>query len=300
MNMRIVTRPDFDGIVCAVLLYDAEKIDESIKWVEPSALQKGLVDIREGDIIANLPYDGRCSMWFDHHVSNRIEGPFRGGFKIAPSAAGIVFDHYKDFFSRDYGELVKETDKIDSADLTQEEVLNPENYPHVLLSMTVSGRDERDQPYWNYLVDLLGKLDVATLLDDPQVKQRCEGVVEQNRYYKTVLEDFTVLDGHVAVTDFRVFDKSPMGNRFLSYSLFPDSSVNVKIRYDDANREKVIVSVGHSIFNDTCNVNVGLMLSAFEGGGHKGAGACSFHVSKSENYIPQILDILLKNENNDS
>ncbi len=73
--MRIVTRPDFDGIVCAVLLTEALAIQQPVKWIEPSALQRGLVEIREGDILANLPYNDKCTLWFDHHYTNRIR-PF--------------------------------------------------------------------------------------------------------------------------------------------------------------------------------------------------------------------------------
>ena len=91
--MRIVTRPDFDGVVCAVLLSDALKIKEAVKWVEPNAVQRGLVEIRKGDIIANLPYHDRCTLWFDHHYTNRIYRSFNGAFEIAPSAAGIIFKY---------------------------------------------------------------------------------------------------------------------------------------------------------------------------------------------------------------
>ena len=88
--MRIVTRPDFDGIVCAVLLRDALNIKKPVKWVEPSIVQRGLADIRKGDIIANLPYQDNCTFWFDHHYTNQIYRPFRGVFRIAPSAAGLM------------------------------------------------------------------------------------------------------------------------------------------------------------------------------------------------------------------
>jgi nanoRNase/pAp phosphatase (c-di-AMP/oligoRNAs hydrolase) len=105
---------------------------------------------------------------------------------------------------------------------------------------------------------------------------------------------------HVSITDFRSFDKTPEGNRFLVYSMFPEAVVSVNIRYDNGNKEKVAVSVGHSIFNRNCNVNVGLMLSDFDGGGHRGAGSCRFHVSKADEYIPKILNILLKNQDNEN
>jgi len=297
--MRIVTRPDFDGVVCAALLYEAENVKETVKWVEPNDMQQGHVDIHEGDIIANLPYDERCTMWFDHHHTNKIHKPFIGSFKIAPSAAGIVFEYYKDKFQRDYSELIKETDKIDSADLSLDEVLHPEKYDYVLLSMTILGHNEYDESYWNRLVDLLRKFDIKRVLQDPEVKARCDAVVEMNKEYKKILQENTKLMQHVSITDFRSFDKTPAGNRFLVYSMFPEAVVSVNIRYDNEDKEKVAVSAGHSIFNRNCNVNVGLMLSNFEGGGHRGAGACRFHVSKAEDYIPKILDILLKNQDNE-
>jgi len=294
--MRIITRPDFDGVVCASLLYEAEDIEGPVKWVEPNEVQKGLVDVRGGDIIANLPYDERCSLWFDHHHSNRIDKPFKGSYKIAPSAAGIIYEYYKDRFKRDYSELVTETDKIDSANLSLDEVLRPEKYSYVLLSMTVLGRDEIAEAYWDNLVGYLRKYDIDQVINFPEVQNRCRSVVEQNKLFKDILQNNTKLIKHVSVTDFRPFDKMPTGNRFLVYSLFPEAIVSVTIRHPDNSKEKVSVSVGHSIFNRQCNVNVGRMLSKFDGGGHHGAGSCTFHVSKAEEYIAKILDILLKNE----
>ncbi len=143
--MRIVTRPDFDGAVCAALLYEAEKITEPVKWVQPNDVQKGLVDIRQGDIMANLPYNERCSLWFDHHYTSRITRPFKGAFELAPSAANVIFKYYRHMFQRDYSELVSETDKIDSADLSMDEVLHPEKHPYLLLSMTMFGHDDADE-----------------------------------------------------------------------------------------------------------------------------------------------------------
>ncbi|MCW8812802.1 MAG: hypothetical protein OQK65_04635 [Chlorobium sp.] len=298
--MRILTRPDFDGVVCAVLLYEAEDITEPVKWVEPNDMQRGIVDVQQGDIIANLPYDDRCTLWFDHHHTNKIDTPFEGEFKIAPSAAGVIFNHYKDRFKRDYSELIKETDKIDSADLSLEEVLHPEKYGVVLLSMTVLGRDEYDVRYWNRLVDLLRKDDIDEVLKHPEVKARCNAVVEQNKTYKDLLKQHTRLNEHVSITDFRAFDKMPVGNRFLVYSMFPKAVVSVKIRYDDKDKKRVAVSVGHSIFNRNCRVNVGRMLSAFEGGGHRAAASCRFDAEKADDYIPKIIEILLKNEDNEN
>lgn len=290
-----MTRPDFDGLVCAVLLFEAEEITEPVKWVEPHEIQKKLVEIKEGDIMANLPHDPRCSIWFDHHYSNITEKPFRGSFGIAPSAAGVVFSYYEGRFKRDYSELVKETDKIDSAELSVDEVSCPEKYPYILLSMTVSNRGMADEQYWNRLVRLLRGHDITEVMKDPEVSERCAAVIAENRTYKSVLIENTVLKGHVSVTDLRGYEKAPEGNRFLVYSLFPEAVVSVRIKYDDSEKEKTAVSVGHSIFNRKCNVNVGAMLAKFGGGGHRGAGACRFPSTKADGYIPEIISILLKN-----
>ena len=297
--MRIITRADFDGVVCAALLYEAENITEPVKWVEPNDMQRGLVDVRAGDIIANLPYDDRCTLWFDHHHTNRIDTPFEGAFKIAPSAARVIFDYYRNSFRQDYTELIKQTDKIDAADLSMDEVLYPERYGVVLLSMTVLGRDGHEEGYWNRLVHLLRNSDIDEILENPEVKAHCDAAKEKNRLYKDLLWQNTRVEEHISITDFRGFDKAPSGNRFLVYSMFPQTVVSVTIRYDDKDKKRLAVSVGHSIFNRSCNVNVGRMLTAFGGGGHRAAASCRFDAQKAEDYIPKIIRILLKNEDNE-
>jgi hypothetical protein len=297
--MRIVTRPDFDGIVCAVLLYEALDINEPVVWVEPNDVQKGLVNIQNGDIVANLPYSEGCALWFDHHFTNQIDKPFEGAFRIAPSAAGIIFQYYQSRFQRDYSELVQAADKIDSANLTLDEVLHPEKYPYVLLSLTISNEIQPNEPYWNRLVELFSEYDIHQVLENAEVKQYCQNVVTQNDRYLGFLQEHTRLNQQVSITDFRPFDNPPGGNRFLVYSLFPESAVNVRIRYEGCNKDTVVVNVGHSIFNPKCNVNVGLMLAQFDGGGHRGAGSTRLSAGKADEGIQQIIDCLVENENNE-
>jgi len=294
--MRIVTRPDFDGVVCAVLLYDVEEITSPVKWVEPGDVQKGLVEIRENDIIANLPYDDRCALWFDHHYTNRIDRPFKGAYREAPSAAGIIYAHYKGRFPESRGVLVAAADKIDSADLTMDEVLQPEKYGFVLLAMTISNQENPDAVYWNRLVALLREKTIDAIMADDDVGQNCDRVIRENRVYREQLNRYTRVQEKVAVTDFRSLDKAPVGNRFLVYSLFPEAHVHIRISHDARRPEWIAINVGHSIFNPGCRVNVGLLLSDYEGGGHPGAGACRFHVSKADEYLPQIIEALIKNE----
>lgn len=294
--MRIVTRADFDGIVCAVLLKEALGDHLPLVWAEPGDMQRGLVDVHPGDVVANLPYNANCGLWFDHHFSNTPEHPVEGLFEIAPSAAGLVYRYYRAQIAGDYDALVHQTDRIDSADLTEDEVRHPENYPYVLLSMTIAGRELQDEPYWNRLVDMLRDHAIEAAMADEEVRARGAQVVEDNRAYRKHLEAHTKIQGVVAVTDFRDLPETPRGNRFLVYSLYPQTVVQAKIRYNDRDRDRVIVSVGHSIFNRNCQVNVGMLLANYGGGGHRGAGSCSFPKAKSETYIPAILETLVRNE----
>jgi hypothetical protein len=292
--MRVVTRPDFDGVVCAVLLMDALSIEQPVLWAQPSDMQRGRVDIREGDVVANLPFHAKCSLWYDHHVSNQPHGPINGVFKIAPSAAGIIHETYREKLDRDYTELVHQTDRIDSADLTLDEILYPQHYPYVLLSMTISSHDPDETHYYDHLVGLLRNRSLDRVMQDHEVEKRCQQVVEANVAYVHALKKHTQLVDHVSVTDFRDLDPVPDGNRFLVYSLFPDCMVNVKILYYE--NDQASIKVGHSILNRGCHVNVGQMLSAFEGGGHHGAGACRFAREKAADYLDRIIKILQKNE----
>lgn len=294
--MRIVTRPDFDGVVCAVLLLDVVEITEPIKWIEPYEMKYGNDDIRRGDIITNLPYVEKCSLWFDHHYSNKTDKPFEGAYKLAPSAARIIYEYYYDNFSKDFSELVEETDKIDSANFSMNEVLSPEKYPYIMLYFTLSGRNKADENYWTKVVNLLRKYDIGKVVSDPEVKKRCNIIIEQDREYKNFLKEYTTKKKHITITDFRSLTTEPRGNRFLVYSIFSDSLVNLKIRYDKNNREKIIISLGQNIFNRKSKVHLGHLVSKYGGGGHSGAGSCHFHISEAEEKISEIINILLVDE----
>jgi hypothetical protein len=296
--MRIVTRPDFDGIVCAVLLYQAENIDTDIKWVEPNEIQSGKANILKGDIMANIPYSHNCSLWFDHHISNKPKGDFQGGFDVAPSAARVVYEYYKakGVLDNEYDELVFNTDIIDAADLTRDQVQRPENYPYILLSMTIKNKDYKDIAYWNRLVDLLKETDIDSILEDPEIKERCEKVIRENGVYEKYLIEHTKIDQKISITDFRNLDIVPDGNRFLTYSLFPECCTSIKIRFQDPKKKQVLLSVGHNIFNQDGHVNIGTLLGKFGGGGHAGAGGCTLNARTADDDINKILDILVQNK----
>jgi hypothetical protein len=168
----------------------------------------------------------------------------------------------------------------------------------VLLSMTVSGEKGKEEPYWNKLIRLLREADVEQVMADSDVEARCQTVIRENREYADWLKQYTRVEGQVAITDFRTLDQPPSGNRFLSYSLFPETVVSVRIRYEDSQKQTVVVNIGHSIFNPNCNVHVGRLLTAFGGGGHRGAASVRFPAGKAVSYLPQILAALVQNQSN--
>lgn len=290
---RIITRPDFDGVVCAVLLKAAIGKHLMILWAQPNDMQNGRIEVGPEDIIANLPIHGNCAMWFDHHVSNETKAPFKGLYRVAPSAAGLIYEYYQEEIGPRFKKLVEQTDKIDDARLSLDEILHPEKYPYILLSMTISAEHSSDLVYCDDMVERLMSSNMDELMAVPQIMHRCNLVMAENKAYEEHLKEHTRIQGVVTITDFRGQNPVPHGNRFLVYSLFPETAVNMKI-YNE--KSKTVLKLGHSILNRNCNVNVGKLLSRYGGGGHKGAGACRVETDGAEHHIKEILDILVANK----
>ena len=292
MMERIISRPDFDGVVCAVLLREALNKELPVLWAQPNEIQNGQTRVKPGDIVANLPLCGQCALWFDHHVSNAINHPFNGLYRIAPSAAGLVYEYFHEKLAPRFEALVIQTDKIDSAQLSLDEILHPEGYPYILVSMTIPSEPSQVRSFCDHLVKLLRCGTIEQVLEDPAVKKRSQQVVVENKAYEAHLRSHTRVKGQVSITDFRDLEKPPNGNRFLVYSLFPETVVNLKIFSE--NRQTAI-KIGHSIINRDCHVNVGCLLAKYGGGGHRGAGACRLDSDNADGVISEILDILIEN-----
>ncbi|MBN1808481.1 MAG: exopolyphosphatase [Planctomycetes bacterium] len=295
--MRIVTRGDFDGLVSSVLLTEVEDIRE-IRFVHPKDAQDGLVEADAEDIVVNIPYIRGCGLWFDHHVSEEEKQPaekeFRGRFEMAPSAARVIYNHYaadhKDRFDR-YEDLLNAADKLDSADLTMDDVTKPEGW--VLLGLTLdprSGLGPEFRKYFRWLVEYIKEVPLEKVLEHREVKRRTDRVLHEQAEFKAVLEKHARVDGNVIITDFRGMTEKPVGNRFLIYTMFPEA--NVEMRLFDGYKGNTVVAVGHSIFNRTCNVNAGEMLGEYGGGGHRGAGTTQIDKASAEKKIAEILQRL--------
>jgi hypothetical protein len=296
--MRLVTRGDLDGLTCAVLLSVNEEID-SISLIHPQDISDGRADIRPGDIIANLPYHPGCAMWFDHHLhtaaTNVPPEAFRGAFARAPSAARLVYEYYGgEEALPQFAELVAETDRLDSANLTPDDVLDPRGY--IQLGFTIDGRSGLGtfERYFLHLVDLLkGGAAAAEVLADPSVRKRCELLESENEQFCRDLRRYSRVEGNVVVTDFRELDHTPIGNRFLVYALYPEVNVSARIHWGP-NRTFPMLLLGHSIFRRTCKTNVGELAARYGGGGHRGAGSIPL-MSEPDQQIQMVVGELKAN-----
>ena len=293
--MRLVTRGDLDGLTCAVILKHHEKIDD-IVLVHPQFITDKKVPITANDILANLPYHPACGKWFDHHqLTESNEKPpakFEGRFGLAPSAAQLVWEHY----GKDprFAKLVEETNRLDSAHLTREDVLQPAG--HILFGYTI---DERTGlgPYEDYFkkcVDWVSRLPIEEVLRQPEVADRVRRMNAENEVFRQALLADSHMDQNVVVTDFRGRSEIPVGNRFLIYTLFPESNVSLRIHWGP-DRAFVVAAVGHSIFRRTCQTNVGELMSRYGGGGHRGAGTTPLPTAQAEKHLAEILGVLKKN-----
>jgi len=297
--MRLVTRPDLDGLTCAVLLTRCEKV-EAVELVQPQEVTDRQVEVTANDVLANLPYHPDCGMWFDNHVLSdaRSTPPsgFRGRYGQAPSAARLVFDHYspsRPEIAR-YADLVRETDRLDSAQLALQDVVSPEGY--ILLGFTLDSRSGLGglREYFLELLPAVAEGDIAAVLRRPSVRERARRLREQDRRFREVAVARSRLEGHVVVTDFRGLAEIPVGNRFLVYTFFPEAAVSVRLQ-DATLPGRVSVSVGRSIFKRTSRANLGVLMSMYGGGGQPGAGACQLDGATADRQVAEIVSALQRN-----
>ncbi|NTW49093.1 MAG: exopolyphosphatase [Chlorobiales bacterium] len=293
MKYRILTRADLDGLVCAVLLKNTEDI-EDVRFSEPKFVQDGEIEVFENDILTNLPFDKRCAMWFDHHIANVKPKEFKGDFKAAPSAARVVYEHYLPSFPelKKYDALLCQTDRIDAAELTYAEVMDPKDY--LLLSMTIDGKHHEDKPYWLRLIDLLKTLSILEIMADPEVKQRCEHFLEENEEYKQIIRENSMMYKNVLITDLRNYDKLPNGNRYFIYAFQSATNLSLRVTNDVERPDRVSIGVGYNIFNKTANINVGELLKKYGGGGHKAVGSTRVSKQDADRIIQEILTYLVR------
>jgi nanoRNase/pAp phosphatase (c-di-AMP/oligoRNAs hydrolase) len=303
--MRLITRSDFDGLVCAVLLRNVEQID-SVEFVHPKDVQDGKISVGRNDILTNLPYMPGIGLWFDHHSSeiarNEETASYRGRFEIAPSAARVVFNHYGASRLGKFATLLESVDKSDAAQLSMEDVTHPAGW--MLLSYVMDPRTGlayhheyriSNRELMTKMIDLIAANPDApdVVLADPDVKERIDRYFSQLTEFEKLQRQHSRVEGNAIVTDLRGAGDMPAGNRFLIYTMFPEANIQVRI-FDGRKGEFVVCAVGHSIFNRTSKTDVGQLMDRYGGGGHRGAGTCQLPLADAEAKLAEIIGQIRK------
>ena len=302
---RLVTRSDFDGLACAMMLKELGLVDE-IKFVHPKDVQDGKIELSKNDITTNLPYDPRVSIAFDHHESevDRLKALETGGKLIidphARSAARVVYDYYggKNTFPRVSEELMAAVDKGDSADFTMEEILHPEGWVllHYLMDPRTGLGRFRDFRISNYdlmmqLIDFCMNHTIDEILELPDVKERVVLYFEQADLFTEQLKRIAKVHGKVVVLDLREEEIIHAGNRFMIYALYPETQISVHVAWG-FRKQNTAVMIGKSIVNKASDADIGELCLKYGGGGHRNAGTCQLENDEVDAKLPDIIAAL--------
>ncbi|UCH63378.1 MAG: exopolyphosphatase [Fidelibacterota bacterium] len=300
--MKAIIRGDLDGIVCATLLKAAGQVD-TVSIVSIRDILDGKVKVTDQDIVCNLPFQPDAYMWFDHHSSETKNVPplpddFRGGFALAPSTAGVVYKYLllSNPEIERFAQLVRDTDMLDSADLTEEDIRNPQGT--ILLGLLLDPRTRMysnsnykdDYLAWKLKIpDLLLEYSTEEILAMPEAREWQRIYRECQEEAIRILQGCSYLDGNVIISDFRGKMLAPV-NRFILYTLPDLSDGNISVQIADG--EPGVwdeIAVGHSIFKRTSMVDVGELCSWYGGGGHRTVGVCRPSVEDAEQVFREII-----------
>jgi len=302
---RLVTRSDFDGLACAMMLKELGMIEE-IKFVHPKDVQDGKIELSKDDITTNLPYDPRVGMAFDHHESevDRLKATETNGKLIidptARSAARVVYDYFggKEKMPRISDELMEAVDKGDSADFTLDEILEPTGWVllHYLMDARTGLGRFRNFRISNYdlmmeLIDYCLEHNINDILELPDVKERVDLYFDQAQQFKDQLRRIAKVHGKVVVLDLRNEEVIHAGNRFMVYALYPESQISIDVAWG-FQKQNTAVMIGKSIVNKGSNADIGELCLKYGGGGHRNAGTCQLDNDKVDAELPKIIEAL--------
>jgi nanoRNase/pAp phosphatase (c-di-AMP/oligoRNAs hydrolase) len=299
-KFRLVTRSDFDGLVCAVLLNELDLIDD-IKFVHPKDMQDGKVEISDRDISTNLPFVPGVHLAFDHHASETIrntgERPNHIIHPDAPSAARVVFEHYGGAtrFSARFNDMMVAVDKSDSAQFSRDEILDPTDW--VLLNYLMDSRTGlgrfREFRVSNYqlmmdLIQYCRNHGIADILKLPDVVERVELYFDHATKAKEQLMRCTTVHHNLAVLDLRHEETIFAVNRFMIYALFPQTNISIHVLWG-VQKQNTVFATGKSITNRSSKTNIGELMLSYGGGGHENAGTCQVENDQADAVLQKLV-----------
>jgi nanoRNase/pAp phosphatase (c-di-AMP/oligoRNAs hydrolase) len=302
-KFRLVTRSDFDGLVCAVLLKHMDMIDD-ILFVHPKDMQDGKIEITERDITTNLPYVDGVHMAFDHHLSETIRNKDQKDNHIinaqAMSAARVVYEYFggAERFPARWNGMMDAVDKADAAQFTQDEILNPQGWPllnYLMDPRTGLGRF-RNFRISNYnlmmnLIDACKDHDIDEIMQLPDVQERVDLYLEQAELFKEQVKRCSTIHKNLIVLDLRNEETIFAGNRFMIYAMHPDCNISIHVLWG-LKQQNTVFAIGKSIVNRTSKTNVGELCLQYGGGGHEKAGTCQIDNDKAESVLKTLIQTI--------
>ncbi len=302
-TFRLVTRSDFDGLVCAVLLNELNMIDE-IKFVHPKDMQDGKIEITDRDITTNLPYVASAHLAFDHHESETIrntgERPNHIISATAPSAARVVYDHYggAKTFPNITPDMMDAVDKADSAQFSRDEILNPMGW--VLLNYLMDSRTGlgrfRDFRVSNYqlMMDLIKYCrnnGIQDILQLPDVRERIEIYHAHADLAHDQLKRCSTVHNNLVVLDLREEETIWATNRFMIYALYPQCNISIHVMWG-VQKQNTVFATGKSILDRSSKTDVGALMLKHGGGGHNAAGTCQVDNNNAASVLAELVNTI--------
>jgi nanoRNase/pAp phosphatase (c-di-AMP/oligoRNAs hydrolase) len=300
---RLVTRSDFDGLVCAALLKELGILEE-IKFVHPKDMQDGLVEITDRDITTNLPYVPGVRLAFDHHESEtlRLDGTAENHVIVpgALSAARVVYDYFggAERFTRVSESLMDAVDRADSARFSLDEIRTPSGW--ILLSFLMDPRTGlgrfRDFRISNYqlmmdLIDACLDLSVEEVLELPDVAERVALYREHADAAQAQLLECSSVHENVVVVDLREQETIHPTNRFMIYALRPECNISIHVLWG-LKQQNTVFAMGKSIVDRSSSTDVGALMLSYGGGGHEAAGTCQIANDRAARVLRELVERL--------
>jgi nanoRNase/pAp phosphatase (c-di-AMP/oligoRNAs hydrolase) len=304
---RLVTRSDFDGLVCAALLKELGVLQE-ILFVHPKDVQDGKVELSGDDITTNLPYRPEVALAFDHHSSETLRVRESAANRVmisdADSAARVVYDHFGGAprFPRVSEEMMEAVDRADAAKLSESEILDPQGW--ILLSFLMDPRTGlgrfRDFRISNYqlmmqLIDCCLEMTIDEILASPDVAERVQLYREHADAAAEQIRRCAALHDRVVILDLRAEEVIHPTNRFLLYAIFPQALVSIHVLWG-LRQQNTVFAVGRSIIDRSSRVNIGELMLEHGGGGHQAAGTCQIDNDRAEAVLAELVQTIAVRE----
>ena len=305
---RLLTRSDFDGLVCAIILKEMDVLGE-IVFLHPKDVQDGKVEVTENDILTNLPYVPGCHLCFDHHESEaiRLEGEETANYILqsdAQSAARVVFDYYGGYsrFPNIQRDMLDAVDKADAAQFSREDILDPKGWD--LLSFLMDARTGlgrfREFRISNYqlmmdLIDHCRNMTIDQVLEVPDIQERVELYQSHNTMAKEQIQRCSTVHNNLVVLDLREEETIYATNRFTIYSLFPQCNISMHVLWG-RQKQNTVFTIGKSILDRSSKTNVGELCLHYGGGGHGAAGTCQVNHDRAEQVQAELIETINNDE----